>query len=210
MLLRRAPALQGWPCGLWPLEVWPLWQDSESGSVNRQILGLLNQHFRSRRKYTFHEDQNIPLVIWSRGQPKVFCDVSEQDIPLKTGILIGRSRLQRLLLASERRLDAIRGVLENTWMGPEFYKRYLGVKLAKPRLVYPDIWSLVFASDGLWAASLPTGDPDFYDTLTIDPKWYKLLHWSHTRARKPRKRPTRLEKKLMKKKEYEQIQGGLL
>lgn len=179
--------------------------------MNRKILSLLNSHFRAKRKYSFHEEDDLPLVIWSRGEPQVFCDVSQRPFPLKAAPTpnITRSRLQRLLRASERRLSVIRWELTAQYHAL-FWEYFWGVKRGpKKRLVYPQMCSIVWASDGLWGCWLPSGDHDFYDTLVIDPKWYILLHRGHTKPQKPKKKPTRAEIALAKIEEYNRFQKGL-
>jgi len=180
--------------------------------MDKKILSLLNQRFRASRRYSFHPEDDLPLVIWSYGEPKIFCDVSQTTLTLKAtqGINIPRSRYQRLLRASQIRMVVVRGLLKAYWLGKDRYHKLTGRQLGWPRIIYPHMWSLVWAADGLWGCELPSGDDDFEETLIVHPRWYTLLHRSHTHAKPRPKRPTRLEQKDDARAAYERVQADLV
>lgn len=153
-------------------------------------------------RYESYEEHNIPLVVYLRGEPWAFCDVSERDSSLKATPKpeISKSRYQRLLRASQRRNNTIRAEQSPVDIFSDQRPR---------RPVYPQIWMLVLATDGLWGCFLPTPEEGWEDQehLTVDPKWFRHLGRGKKYVR-PKPRPTRLAKKILARERHEQVQGA--
>ena len=169
-------------------------------------MAMLSAHYGAKRRYTTHLEQNIPLVVWRRGQPWAFADTCEKSSPLKgtPDTYIERSRLERLYTALERRSSEIRENMAVRYNGEKF------MDMGRcQRYVHPQAWMLIWATDGLFGAYLPTGDPFFNDHLRIDPQWCILLNRSFKRAKPRPKRPTRLEQKDLATRAYSKVQRSL-
>jgi len=170
-------------------------------------MAMLSAHYGAKRRYTTHLEQNIPLVVWRRGQPWAFADTCEKSSPLKgtPDTYIERSRLERLYTALERRSSEIRENMAVRYNGEKF------MDMGRcQRYVHPQAWMLIWATDGLWGSYLPTGDPFFNDHLRIDPQWCVLLQRSFKKRKPVPKRPTRADRALQKQKDYEKTQRRLI
>ena len=174
----------------------------------KEVKSLIHRHFRRRMKITCHQEEGVPLVIWRREQPWAFCDVSERTSSLKATPMpnIHKDRLERLYLARTRMM----GLIGSRTRDLSLYSH------KRPEYpVYPQVWKLLKARDGLWGCFLPTPEPDWGEDpseeyVPIDPRWFNILTRSYGHAKPQPKPASRLAKKDLERRAYEKVQRVIL